>query len=894
MKKSLIVKLGGSVIGAIVLVTFLMVPIGGLVGLGNLLSPIGGIWNGSNYAEYQEFVVIKGSGHYGTVYRDRLGIPHIFAKTYDDLAYIIGYLQARDRLFSMELQKRLIAGRLSEILGVQALQQDKFMRLLGFARSGNELLKKMTEDAPSDPELQEILSGLNAYCAGINRYIDEIKPYKLPFEYVFLGIQPEYWTVADIMAFLKFESYSLSFNEFDILMTLLKDTLGNKTVEELVPYKPYPFEKVVIPNFITNESGGTPKKGFGGNNGIYEFSQSSLREIPEYKGELEAIFKVFQNNDVFNLKKQIVQACSNNWVINGTLSYSGKPILSNDPHLPLILPPVWWEFQFTNSTPGSDDSVYGVSFPGAPVAEIGHTRYIAWGCTVTAYDQNDFYAEKFTADGKHYYFNKTELRKIETITETIKIKGSAPYYYSIKFTRHNLTEEDNFRCPVINSTDWGYPGDLNLSIKWTGYAPDYGMVKAFFRLNKAKSIQDYLDAMKVYSYPGQNFVFADVEGNIALYPKANYPVRNATGIVKQGRYILNGSNGEDEWTGYIPFDWVPHKINPKQMFLASANQRAVNTSEYTRYYTSYAFAESYRARRIYELLENESLYNKLNGSKITIEKMKRFQTDYYDVAAEVFVPYLLQAFNISHPAGVPNSGDWALINKSIEELKTWNESRDRWVMDKDLIAPTIFDTWLSFYRLFTLNDELKKANLSISGYAIQMLTDFIENLTRFNQSSKWFDNVSTPQKENASDIMLLALNATIEQLSRDLGEFTNWKWGNYHFMDIEYMRGEMEGLEAFNFPIYGCSGSSRTINVASGKYVHGGPSMRMIVDFEMLSNGSIYSGFLTLPGGQSGNPISSHYNDNYQYWKNNNYHLILFPSSINKYPKSQIYSTVVF
>jgi penicillin amidase len=426
-------------------------------------------------------------------------------------------------------------------------------------------------------------------------------------------------------------------------------------------------------------------------------------------------------------------------------------------------------------------------------------------------------------------------------------------------------------------------------MKWTGFADDYGIIKGFFRLNQARNFSDYEDAMEVYSYPGQNFIYADVYGNIALYPTANYPVRNATGTVKQGRYILNGSNGQDEWTGYIPFEWIPHKVNPDQMYLASANQRTVNTTEYTEYYTSYAFAESYRARRINQLLENASKY----GYTIDIEKMKEIQTDYYDIAAEVFVPYLLQAFDDKYPTGVNNTGTTELLNKSIESLRSWNKSNSRWIMDKDLIAPAIFDTWLNDYRECTFNDEITDANLSISGMMVRVLTDFLENITRYNQNSLWFNDTSTSNTENASIIMLKALNNTISYLNTKLGDFDDWQWGNMHKMDIKYLMG-MVSLPDFDFPQYACSGSSRTINVRSGEYVHSGSSMRMIVDFQMLSNKSLYSGYLTLPGGQSGNPLSSHYSDNHELWKNDEYHPILFPTNISEYPTSEIYSTVVF
>ncbi|MFX0141014.1 MAG: penicillin acylase family protein, partial [Candidatus Hodarchaeota archaeon] len=698
--------------------------------------------------------------------------------------------------------------------------------------------------------------------------------------------------ILDILTFVKYEAWALTYGESDIAMTIIRDAMGSDIPPELLPYEPFPFEKVVVPNFKDNTSGGSPKSKSSGASDGNNFGQSSLKKTSDLNKDLQELLNLFQNFNSFGWKDQLIQACSNNWVINGSLSYAGKPILCNDPHLQLLLPTVLWEFHFVNTSKNFDNSLYGVSFPGTALAIIGHTAYISWGMTNSFYDQNDFYLEKLNKDGTKYIFNNTE-RDIETVTEVIKIKGQPDYHYKIKFTRHNWTEPDNFKCPIINSTEFGYAGNLNISIKWTGYAADYGIIKGFFRLNNAKNINDFMEAMRVYSYPGLNFIYADVEGNIAIYPKGNYPVRNATGIVKEGRYIMNGSNGEDEWTGYIPFDWIPHKINPPdQMFLASANQRTVNTSEYTKYYTSYAWVSSYRGRRINQLLENESYYHKTYGTSITIEKMKKFQTDYYDIAAEVFVPILLETLNNAYPAGVPVTGETELLNKSIEVLKVWNESDDRWIMDKDLIAPTIFNAWLENYYYCTFLDEFEDANINIGKRWVSQLTDYLEYLTRYNQTSKWFDNVFTSgTTENASTIMLIALNETIEILRTDFENFNDWLWGNFHIMDIQYLMGL---IPPFNLPKYGCSGSSRTLNVASGYSVHHGPCMRMIVDLEKLINQELYSGYITIPGGQSGNPLSSHYDDNYQYWKNNEYHQILFPRNISTFPINKIYSTVIF
>ncbi|MFX0175928.1 MAG: penicillin acylase family protein, partial [Candidatus Hodarchaeota archaeon] len=231
-------------------------------------------------------------------------------------------------------------------------------------------------------------------------------------------------------------------------------------------------------------------------------------------------------------------------------------------------------------------------------------------------------------------------------------------------------------------------------------------------------------------------------------------------------------------------------------------------------------------------------------------------------------------------------------NLSIEALKTWNESSAKYIMDKDLIAPTIFNIWLENYYDCTFLDEFEDANITIGQKWASSLTDFLEYLTIYNQTSIWFDNISTKGiTENSSMIMLEALNKTLKEIAMDFEDFNDWVWGNFHIMEIQYLMGL---IPAFDFPKYPCSGSSRTLNVASGYSVHHGACMRMIVDLENLLNQELYSGYITIPGGQSGNPMSSHYDDNYQYWKNNEYHRILFPQNINTYPPEKMYSTVIF
>ncbi|MCP4760509.1 MAG: penicillin acylase family protein, partial [archaeon] len=282
---------------------------------------------------------------------------------------------------------------------------------------------------------------------------------------------------------------------------------------------------------------------------------------------------------------------------------------------------------------------------------------------------------------------------------------------------------------------------------------------------------------------------------------------------------------------------------------------------------------------------------------ITMEKMKSFQTDYYDIAAEVFVPVLLDKFEEYYPGGVSNTGPTELLNKSIDELIKWNNSLTmKYIMDKDEIAPTIFDKWLKHCQNATFRDEMIYGGLSSSftGSLIYMsnIADALENLTYYDENSDWFDNVFTPEIEYINDTMMLALNLTIEELSSHTtyGNFDDWKWGNYHIMDVEYLLGMMP---PFDYEEYSCSGSGRTLNVAGGSHVKSGPSMRMIVDFKKLVDKEINTGYFVLPGGQSGNPVSSHYKDQFQFWKDNSYYDITFARNLTDYQQYGTISSIV-
>ncbi len=831
--------------------------------LGYLISPIGGIWNSSNQAYYPEYMEVKDPSLNSQVmvYRDNMGIPHIYAATEADFAYAIGYLQAQDRLFSIEIEKRLVTGRISELIGPNLLGYDIESRLMGFERVGAAMWA--TLQASSDPEADNIAYLMERFCDGLNRYIRDISPNNLPMEYLYLGIKPEVFTPQDICAFAKYMSYMLSFMSYDLTTTIIADALGKDVLNEMMPVEPFPFETPVIPDFKTPSDTGIPF--------VKGSVESDLDDL-----SLEASLAKVTLETMSYLKSWAEEfGCSNNWVVNGSLTTTGYPILCGDPHLMLMLPSIWWEFHYVNTVTG--ESLYGVAFPGTPICEIGANNNIGWSATVTAIDCVDFYAETLNGDETQYLFNKTQWRKIEQITEVIKIKGAADLILPVKFTRHNYVG-DNFTCPIYTIHD-----NHAISVKWTGFDPDPGILFAFYKMAHARNITEFQNALRQHTVPGQNFVFGSIFGDIGMFPTARYPVRNATGSLRdadgmfKGIFILNGSNGEDEWTGYIPFEWIPQKINPTQCYLASANQRTVNASEYTKYYLAYTYDEGYRGRAINRYLQNAAPHS------ITVEDMQRLQADTFDVAASVFIPILLDTIKTYYGSTIADP--W--LDQVVDILTAWNTSGT--YADRTKIAPTIWDKFIGLYMNETLYDDYATANLAGTMYP---LVPLLENLTRYNPQSHWFDDQFTIQTENSSHIMLRALNRTIQVLRTKLGEnINNWEWGNIHQMDIQYLMGV---IPQFNIPRYPADGNQWTINVASGYNVSAGPSMRMVIDFSRLAINDTYVGYLSYPGGQSGNPLSPHYRDSFELWKNYQYHPILFPIHIADYPTDYIEATVVF
>jgi penicillin amidase len=724
------------------------------------LNPASGLWKHSLSVEHpsqQEFTV-PGLFNDVRVERDTNGIPHIYAQYELDLFFALGYVHAQDRLFQMDLQRRLPSGRLSELVGKDALESDTFYRTLGMHRSAEKVYTQMSQWA------KDIL---DSYCDGVNFYIQNTDSY--PIEYTLLQCEPEPWTPIDSIVFGKMMGWELSGNFFDLEVQTLQEAFGPETVEQLFPSQ-QPLEIPIIP-------------------GLSE----ACRQIITWSNRRITI--------PFDLG-------SNNWAVSSTKSETGRAMLCNDPHLATTIPSIWYQAHLEGPT----YNVSGVTFPGAPCIVIGKNQYIAWGLTNTGADVIDFFVETLSDDGTQYLYQNTWY-DLEIVQETITIQGEEPQTIDVKITRHG---------PIIERDG------KQFAVCWTGLEPTFEF-EALLIINKAKTYREFKEGLNLFSVPAQNFVYADIHGNIAIHPNGKFPIRKkGTGSIP-----VDGASGLYDWEQYIPFNELPSSLNPDQGFLVSANQIPVS-HDYP-YYLGFLWADRYRAERINTLLATPAL--------LTFDDMIAIQSDTYDIPGSIITPMIVQTVT-------PQT---ELEQKALQYLKDWDFYDER-----TQIAPTIFHTFLEILKENTFQDEYQQAGVPDSPYPA---TETLENMLK-GCNDTFFDNIQTSEVETKDHIIQQSFTQTIQELQETLGpDITQWQYGAKHKFSLEHLIGSV--VSALNYPQFGYDGSSFTVDVASGWIVTHGPSWRQIIDFDRAV--SIY------PGGQVDNPFSIHYTDFVELWKESQY-----------------------
>lgn len=784
-----------SLIITISILIALNISIAGKPAFGKLLNPVSGFWqNAETKALHIDAKINKLSlNEEVEVYFDENRIPHIFAQNEYDLYFAQGYVTASLRLWQMEFQVLAAEGRVSEVLGndPKYLAFDKMQRKKGLKYGALNKEKNILKD----PLAKELV---HSYADGVNAYINSLSSKDLPLEYKLIGFKPQPWSVLRTALFLMNMSDVLTNTEYDIENSNFIFQYGSDLFEQM--HKQWYTE--VEPIIETPEGGWLVK---------FKMDSASLFPdtlvLPNTNPEEES------NISLSKLQpKPDVQIGSNNWALSGEKTASSYPLLANDPHLRLTFPSVWLEMHLV----GPQTNTYGVSFPGAPSIIIGYNEKIGWGVTNAGRDVKDWYVIEYKDESREYYKWKNGWKPTEKVVEEFKIKGSKSVFDTIIYTHLGPVTHENFQTKA---------GKVNLAMQWTAHlgTEEY---KTFYLLNRAENHEQYLEALNYYSCPAQNFVFASVNGDIALKQQGLFPVLDKN----EGRTIEDGSVKE-EWSNFIPFDQNPQQFNPQRGFVSSANQHAVDTTY--PYYTNGVF-EYYRNRVINEELRGMR--------RATVEDMIALQYNNYNLLAAENLPVLmiyLRTFKMNFKE-----------QEIYELLNSWDFHNNA-----DDIASTYFQIFYErFYTLLWDEFVEVEANNSWENFkqkeGLKAPNEFAtyKMITDTNFTNPFIKNADYPELNSLQDIVVLALKHTAERVEKlDQGKL---EWGKYKNTLIEHLAM----LPAFSRNV-NSGGNYKVVN-ATGNF-HG-PSWRMILDFD---KGEI-KGLGIYPGGQSGNP-GSYYYDNF-------------------------------
>ncbi len=614
---------------------------------GYFLSPQKGFWQNAEPVDISYNVDIKLPGLTGNVqvaFDERL-VPHVYADNEQDLYYVQGYLHAKFRLWQMDFQTRVAAGRLSEITGKTNISIDRFFRRLGMVYAAENSQKAAEANPITKMEM-------DAYTAGVNAYINALKPSDYPLEYKLLNYKPEAWTNLKTSLFLKFMSFDLASYEMDFELTNARRILGAVDFEKLYPI----IQDSLVPIIPKGTVFAAP--------GVVAKPPATLDST------------LFNNNidtsatTAFVEPKADPDNGSNNWAVGGTKTKSGRPILANDPHLGLNLPSLWYEMQLSSP----QMNVYGVTFPGAPSVIIGFNDSCAWGVTNAGRDVRDYYEIRFKDSTMQEYWFNNQWTKAETRKEVIKVSDSAELTENIAMTVFG---------PVMYDTK--YPSRLKdgkyYACRWKAHDPSNELL-TFNKLNKAKNYSDYLEAISTFQTPGQNFLFASKTGDVAIKQQGQFPAK----WMRQGDFIMPGQDSSHMWQGFIPVNENPSQFNHPRGYASSANQLPVDATY--PYYLSGSFPP-YRGISVNKQLDAMN--------NITPDDMMRLQTDNYNVFAATAMPLLLKYI------------DESILSEKQKEyfqlVKSWNLRND--VGEK---GATIFKLWWDSLEVFVFKDEIDKLN----------------------------------------------------------------------------------------------------------------------------------------------------------------------------------------
>ncbi|AQQ52096.1 penicillin acylase family protein [Planococcus lenghuensis] len=714
------------------------------------------------------------------VTRDEIGVPHIEAMSDADLYRAQGYVQAQDRMFQMDLSRRQASGELSEVIGEAAVETDKLFRTFSLRDAAAKSLEGY------DDEAEQVLEW---YAEGVNAYMEEAKEEgALPFEFKLLGYEPEPWSPLDSLTIGKYMAYdlgghwsALAFRHWAL------NEFTEKQAREL--FITYPDN---APSIIeANKAMEVKVAG--------EFNADLVP--PEFNG-------------------------SNNWVVSGEKTASGKPLLADDPHLGLSTPSIWYQMHLESP----EQNVSGVIFAGIPGIILGHNEEIAWGVTNVGPDVQDLYIETPNPDDPTQFLYEGEWEQAEVREERILVKDGEPIDYEVLTTRHG---------PVISDVIYKEedPGAV-FSMQWTALEPTLEL-QAVLNMNKASNWDEFESALEDFQAPAQNFVFASEDGTIAYKANGRIPIRT-TG---DGQLPVPGDSAEYGWEGYVPFDELPVVVNPEEGFIATANNEVVG-EEYPYHITDF-WAQPYRYMRIAEVLSA--------GEDLTAEDMMELQMDKKNLYAEEFLPSMIEAVRVETDE----------FDDLLAILEEWNM-----VDEVDQAAPLIFRTWIR-----KLPDTLWEGKMPEDVYELMPgknhITDQLMREAFAGNPGEWVTEFGGVEQWLAVSLAQ-AETEIAEELGEDAGD---WDWGDEHELLFPHpVSGASPILARFMNPeILPVGGSNVTVMVAASDpdgIVDHGASWRFVADLADLSEA-----YHIVGPGQSGHVKSDFYSNQVDDWVEGDYHV---------------------
>ncbi|SEG17412.1 penicillin amidase [Thermomonospora echinospora] len=747
-----------------------------------------------------------------TVHRDKWGIPHLYGDSGEDLMRAQGYVHAQDRFWEMDFRRHVTSGRLSELFGETTLDTDKVVRTMGWRRVAEQEVPLLS------PRTRRYL---DAYAQGVNAWLKEHgNTSTQSLEYAVLGFQrsgytPEPWTPADSVAWLKAMAWDLRSNMEDELGRALAATKVDKArVDQLYPA--YDFDR--FPSIVT---GGKVKD---------DAFQPEGDAAPAGSARSRAIAPILENvtRAIRAMPPMMGNGApgigSNSWVVAGSRTTTGKPLLANDPHLAPHMPSIWYQagLHCTRVSEECPFDVTGFTFSGVPGVVIGHNARIAWGFTNLGPDVSDLYLEKVT-DRTYEY--KGAQEPLQTRVEEIKVAGSDPVRLTVRSTRHGPLISD-----VMDDAKTAGQG-MAVAMSWVALEPR-PTADAIVAMNAAQNWEQFRAAAKLFEVPAQNLVYADVDGNIGYQAPGRIPVR-AKG---DGTWPVPGWTGEYEWTGYLDFDELPTVYNPKAGYIVTANNAAVGP-QYQHLLTK-DWSYGYRADRIDELVASTA--------KMDAGAMSRIQMDSRNGFAPTLVPHLLRV-------GGPD----------VELLRGWNFDQAR-----DSAPAAYFNAIWRHLVIGAFNDELPEGARPDGGDRwFEVVRGLLDR-----PDDPWWDDAGTPSaKETRDDVLRQAVKAAHTELTGRLGDDPRaWRWGDLHTLQLTNDTFGTSGIAPiewlFNRGPLKLSGGASIVNATGwdaqeGYEVTWVPSMRMVADLADLDR----SRWINLTGA-SGHAFHDNYADQSRLW----------------------------